>query len=145
MWAHYADSHKGLALGFEVPDKLLFKINYVENRIKPENDVDASETSMKDLIYQLLRTKHKEWSYEDEYRLVRPLEKCIREGENYFAAFNNMTILKEVVLGARYESSNSDQLSSELTTANVMFQTARAEFKGFRMTPQRLARLQKKL
>lgn len=145
MWAHYADSHKGLALGFEVPDRLLFKINYVENRIKPENDVDVSEASMKDLIYQLLRTKHKEWSYEDEYRLVRPLENCTREGKNFFAAFNNMTILKEVVLGARYESSNSDQLSSELTNAGVIFQTARAEFKGFRMTPQRLARLQKQL
>lgn len=145
MWAHYADSHKGLALGFEVPDNLLFKINYVENRIKPEKDVDFSMSSMEGLIQKLLRTKHKEWSYEDEYRLVRPLENCVNEGDKFFAAFNEMTVLKEVILGARYEASNFDQLSSELKSEGVTFQTSRAEFQGFRMTPQRLARLQKQL
>lgn len=145
MWAHYADSHKGLALGFEVPDRLLFKINYVENRIKPNNDVDVSGPSMEGLIHQLLRTKHKEWSYEDEYRLVRPLENCTKEDEKFFAAFNETIILKEVILGARYETSNSDQLSSELKSEGVTFQTARAEFQGFRMTPQRLDKLQKQL
>ena len=145
MWAHYADSHRGLALGFEVPDKLLFKIDYVANRIKPDRNVDHSKSSMEGLIHKLLRTKHKEWSYEDEYRLVRPLENCVSEGDKFFTAFNEITVLKEVVLGARYETSNFDQLSSELKCDGVTFQTARAEFQGFRMTPQRLARLQKQL
>ena len=145
MWAHYADSHEGLALGFEVPDSLLFKINYVENRIMPENDVDVSKSSMEGLIHKLLRTKHKEWSYEDEYRVVRPLDNCVCEGDKFFAAFNETTVLKEVILGASYETSNSDQLSSELKSEGVIFQTARAKFKGFRMTTQRLARLQKQL
>lgn len=145
MWAHYADSHKGIALGFDVPDNLLFKINYVENRIKPVKDIDSSISSMQGLIHKLLRTKHKEWSYEDEYRLLRPLSKCISEGDKFFADFNEITILKEVILGARYETSNCDQLSSELKSEGVTFQTARAEFKGFRMTPQRSAKLQKQL
>jgi len=145
MWAHYADSHKGLALGLEVPDRLLFKINYVENRIKPESDVDVSKASMEVLIHKLLRTKHKEWSYEDEYRLLRPLENCVSEGDKFFATFNETTVLKEVIIGARYETSNSDELSSELKSEGVSFQTARAEFQGFKMTPQRSARLQKQL
>ena len=145
MWAHYADSHKGLALGFEVPDRLLFKINYVEDRIKPESDVDVSKSSMQSLVHQLLRTKHKEWSYEDEYRVVRPLENCVSDGDKFFAAFNEITVLKEVVIGARYEASNPDQLSSELKLEGVTFRTARAEFKGFRMTCQKSAKLQKQL
>ena len=33
QWAHYADKHRGLCLGFDVPDKLLFKMNYRENRL----------------------------------------------------------------------------------------------------------------
>ncbi|WP_170405093.1 DUF2971 domain-containing protein [Ruegeria arenilitoris] len=145
MWAHYADSHKGLALGFEVPDRLLFEINYVEDRIKPASDVDNSKSSLQGLIHQLLRTKHKEWSYEDEYRLVRPLENCVSEDGKFFAAFNEITVLKEVVIGARYEASNSERLYSELKSEGVTFQTARAEFKGFRMTPQKSAKLQKHL
>ncbi|WP_108814921.1 DUF2971 domain-containing protein [Loktanella sp. Alg231-35] len=145
MWAHYADSHKGLALGFEVPDDLLFKINYVDKRIKPASDVDVSKSSMEVLIHRLLRTKHIEWSYEDEYRLVRPLENCVCEGDKFFAAFNDKAILKEVVLGARYQTSDAEKLSSELKFERVIFQTARAEFRGFRMTPQKLAGLQKQL
>jgi hypothetical protein len=145
MWAHYAESHRGLALGFDVPDSLLFKINYVENRIKPDSDIDRGSDAMQRLIQKLLTTKHTEWSYEDEYRLVQKLENCVSEGDKFFAAFNEKTVLKEVILGARYETSNSDQLSSELKSEGVTFQTARAEFKGFRMTPQKLAKLQKQL
>ena len=145
MWAHYADSHKGIALGFEIPNSLLSKITYIENRIKPESDVDDSKASMQRLVHQLLRTKHKEWSYEDEYRLVRPLENCISEGDKFFAAFNEKTVLKEVILGARYETTNSKKLSSELKAQGVTFKTSRAEFTGFRMTPQRSAKLQKLL
>lgn len=145
MWAHYADSHKGLALGFEVPDYLLFQINYVRDRIKPRKDVDFSKSSMKDLIDKLLRTKHKEWEYEDECRLVRPLKNCVREGDKFFSAFNEETVLKEVVLGARYQTSNYDQLAVELKSEGITFQTARAEFQGFRMTPQKSAKLQKRL
>lgn len=145
MWAHYADSHRGLALGFDVPKRLLFEIEYAETRIKPDTDVDHSESSMEGLIHKLLRTKHREWSYEDEYRLVRSLEDCVGEDGKYFAVFNDKTVLKEVILGARYETSHAEQLSSELKSEGVSFQTARAEFKGFRMTPQKLAKLQKQL
>lgn len=145
MWAHYAESHQGMALGFDVPDQLLFKIDYVETRIKPDVDVDHSPSSMDSLIYKLLRTKHKEWSYEDEYRLLRPLGNCDPEEGNFFAAFNDETRLKEVVLGARYQSSRLEELSCGLKSEGVSFQTARAEFRGFQMTPQRLARLQKQL
>jgi len=145
MWAHYAESHRGLALGFDVPDSLLFKINYVENRIKPDRDIDRNSDEMLGLIQKLLTTKHKEWSYEDEYRLVRQLDHCVSEGDKFFAAFDEKTVLKEVILGARYETSNSGQLSSELKSEGVTFQTARAEFMGFQMTPQRSAKLQKQL
>ena len=41
-------------------------------------------------------------------------ENCVGEGNKFFAAFNETTVLKEVILGARYETSKFDQLSSEL-------------------------------
>ncbi|WP_394199352.1 DUF2971 domain-containing protein [Litoreibacter albidus] len=145
MWAHYADSHKGIAIGFDVPDHLLFKIDYVKNRIKPHADVDHSQSAMEHLVHKLLRTKHKEWSYEDEYRLVRPLENCLREDEKFFSAFNDKTRIQEVILGARYQSSQLEELESDLKSVGVKFRTARAEFKGFRMTTQRSNDLQRRL
>ncbi len=146
LWAHYADSHRGIALGFDVPDHLLFEIKYLRNRIKPPSDVDSSPKAMEDLIYSLLSSKHKEWAYEEEYRLVRPLANCLSEDGKYFAPLNETTILREVILGARYESAGLSELQTSLMGGDgICFQTARAEFKGFRMTPQQLAKLQKKL
>jgi hypothetical protein len=100
---------------------------------------------MEQLFHKLLRTKHKEWSYEDEYRLVRPLKNCDPEGNNFFAVFSDKTLLKEVILGARYRNCQLEELASDLKSVGVKFQTARAEFKGFRMTPQNLDSLQKQL
>jgi hypothetical protein len=34
LWAHYAESHKGLCLGFDVPDDSLQSITYIEKPIK---------------------------------------------------------------------------------------------------------------
>ena len=33
QWAHYADGHKGLCLGFDIPDHLLAAVNYVDERL----------------------------------------------------------------------------------------------------------------
>jgi len=33
QWAHYGDSHKGVCLGFEIPEKNLIKVNYVSSRL----------------------------------------------------------------------------------------------------------------
>lgn len=145
MWAHYADSHQGIALGFDVPDELLFQIDYVTTRIKPDREIDHSPPLMRELIERLLRTKHAEWSYEEEYRLLRPLKNCDPEGGNFFVEFNQDTLLKEVILGERYQSAQLNELSFELKSEGVSFQTARAEFKGFQMTPQKRARFQKQL
>lgn len=145
-WAHYADAHRGIALGFDVPDRHLFEIKYVRNRITPPSDVDSSPKAMEALINKLLCSKHKEWAYEEEYRLVRPLNNCLSEDGKFFAPLNETTILREVILGARYESAGLSELQSSLMDGEgINFQTARAEFKGFRMTPQKLARLQNRL
>lgn len=146
MWAHYADSHTGIALGFDVPDHLMFDIEYIKNRIKVPVDVDQSPKRMEDLVNKMTRSKHVEWNYEEEVRLVRPLENCISEDGKYFAPLNETTVLKEVILGARYDSSNMIQLEFDLSTKeDVKILTARAEFRGFRMTKQKLSKLQKKL
>jgi hypothetical protein len=145
MWAHYAKSHTGIALGFEVPDMLLTQINYITDRIIPPLDVDTNKESMIELVDLLLKSKHKNWEYEEEVRLVRTLENCHEEGGLYFADWNHVTALKEVVLGHRYQPKGNTGIQSTLEGSGVKFITARPEFKGFKMTPQKYKKLHKKL
>ena len=30
LWSHYADKHRGIALGFDVPDQLLVPVHYIQ-------------------------------------------------------------------------------------------------------------------
>ncbi len=145
LWSHYADSHKGIALGFDIPDYLLYKIDYISKRIKPPLDVDENGSSMHKLVKQLLRSKHKNWGYEREVRLVRPLKNCISDKGLFFAPLNHTTSLKKVILGARYTSQNYKTLQRSLVGKGVEVITARAEFTGFKMTPQNQNDLRKNL
>ena len=50
QWTHYADRHKGLCLGFDVPDEYLAKINYIDSRQSAEEfqaDLDARYHKLK--------------------------------------------------------------------------------------------------
>ena len=73
MWAHYADSHRGICLQFSVAkgddyfDQAL-PVNYARDRptiTLPCRDMDA-------IIAPAFLTKADFWSYEREWRLIRP-------------------------------------------------------------------------
>lgn len=145
MWAHYAKSHTGIALGFEIPDILLTNIKYIIDRIIPPLDVDINRESMTKFVGLLLESKHKNWGYEEEVRLMRPLETCTEENGLYFSEWNHTTKLMEVVLGDRYLSKGNADIQDVLENSGVKFITARPEFKGFKMTKQIYKKLHKKL
>ncbi len=49
QWAHYADGHKGLCLGFDVLDQFLDKVNYVDERLPVDGflaDMEATGTRL---------------------------------------------------------------------------------------------------
>lgn len=71
MWAHYADSHKGILLCYEIPeivendsDKISFfcKVDYT-NSIKNLVPEDIN-------LIKMITTKNKAWEYENEIRLI---------------------------------------------------------------------------
>ncbi len=78
MWAHYADSHKGIVLGIEIDDpdnNKVHPIQYVEDfiGIKQLNEmqtaVDQTGNS-KALVEHVLTEKSMDWAYEQEYRII---------------------------------------------------------------------------
>lgn len=79
MWSHYANCHKGICIGFDA-QKTIFKqarkIDYTETLPKLNRD-DSPE----DLLDKIALTKSKDWSYEEEYRI---LSRPIRNDEKNF-------------------------------------------------------------
>jgi len=72
MWAHYADSCKGLCLEFSVRNELFcgaLKVDYLDSY--PLFSISATD---EDENLRPLITKSMEWKYEDEFRLI-PSEK----------------------------------------------------------------------
>jgi len=100
LWAHYADKHRGICLGFDVAraDKISKEVEYVEKRLPcPEpDDLDKEDAQ------QFLFTKFADWKHEEEVRVWT--SRNVEENGVYFANFdedkNNLT-LREVIVGHR--------------------------------------------
>ncbi|WP_429161504.1 DUF2971 domain-containing protein [Aeromonas media] len=91
MWAHYANQHKGLCVGYssDVLDNVKFprfvkipvnkkpvKINYDSKKIFDfEYDLDYSTDNdlFKTALYKVLTTKGDDWIYEKEHRIILPM------------------------------------------------------------------------
>lgn len=96
LWAHYADKHRGICLGFDVPrsPEHLIEVDYVEARLPFPERLDEQ------VALQWLRTKFVDWKYEDEVRVFASRDQ--HEGGNYFASFDkNGVTLREVITGHR--------------------------------------------
>jgi hypothetical protein len=94
LWSHYADSHRGICLGFEVVDEGLLKaVTYVTAR-RPLQLPPTPET-----MEQLNFTKYGGWSYEEELRGWVSLEERDASTGLYFCSFDEKVQLREVIAG----------------------------------------------
>jgi hypothetical protein len=117
LWAHYADRHKGICLGFDVPESegKFEPVEYVAERF-PFPEPEQLERQLLDqnpvFTRTLLFTKSEAWKYEKEWRVFLPLEdrvwnECAGR-DLYFKDFGSDLILREVILGAANENAASD-------------------------------------
>ena len=95
LWSHYADKHKGICLGFDVPSKLLRKVEYLPRRLPFDQWVPEEG------IGPLFWTKFQHWEYEAEYRRIIGLHEAINSGSRHFWPFGKDLMLREIVAGAR--------------------------------------------
>ena len=136
LWGHYADKHKGICLGFDVPDHHLSEVDYVRQRLLAPEVID--EPFMK----KLLLTKFEHWRYEEEYRAYVSLKDEI-DG-HYYADFSDNLSLKQVIVGDQSRITR-DQISlalGDLARVVEVFR-ARAAFQSFKVVPQNNAALWK--
>jgi hypothetical protein len=108
QWAHYADRHKGVCLGFDVSgsEAKFGRVQYVAQRFPFPEPLDEA------FMWKLLSTKSEAWKYEKEWRVFLRLEEGIwsesADRVLYFADFGSELVLREVILGAANKNSASE-------------------------------------
>lgn len=112
MWAHYANSHKGICLGFDINENtlhdfilnsdninlMLKKVIYREDRphIKIFND---SNSNFSKQFTEAILTKDTIWRYEEEYRLIAHNKNKNKDFPKIL--YYNPSFLKEFILGSQ--------------------------------------------
>jgi hypothetical protein len=100
LWGHYADKHSGIALGFDVPGKLITKVSYTNIRPKVQFDeVNRIVVNGASVLDKLIKSKFKEWKYEKEFRMFLKLEDTVHESGLHFCDFSPKLELREIILG----------------------------------------------
>jgi hypothetical protein len=79
MWSHYGDQHKGVCIGYSIPDGAeqgLYKITYGGSRLVEASAVasmlEGDNAAQRKVDEAVLSRKADEWGYEREWRLVGP-------------------------------------------------------------------------
>jgi hypothetical protein len=97
MWSHYGDQHRGVCIGYSVPERAaesLHKISYGGSRLIEASTVAAmlngDEAARHKVDEAVLTRKARAWRYEREWRLIGPR-----------GAQNSPLELEEVVFGMR--------------------------------------------
>ncbi len=90
LWAHYADNHRGLCLGLDVPESKAAHVKYVPSPYEIER-VDI------DMAMKAFLTKYDHWRYENEIRMVATIDTKSRG--LYFMNFDDDLIIREIIVG----------------------------------------------
>ena len=132
LWSHYADKHKGMCLGFDVPDKLLKEIVYTKGRSILRAGFFKNGLPASDHVERFFITKYEHWRYEEEVRLILCLNETIKEDGHCFKQFDEDLVLKEIILGARWPVGKA-RVQSVLgkPSGSVTITKARLAFKSF--------------
>lgn len=109
LWGHYADKHKGIAIGFDVPDEDFYlPVKYRRRRLQPPQGRTLKDADLDGLLL----TKFTAWKYETEYRCFCRLADSIKENDLFFEPFSDTLHPTEVIVGDR-----STVTRAELATA----------------------------
>ena len=142
LWSHYADKHRGIALGFELDGRYAVPVSYKSSLTKVEIDQILNITDPSDDFGRmLLATKFDGWSYENEFRAFIDLTKHDSEGGLYFCYFDHHLKLTSIILGARCEVpiDHVRQLVAQYQH-KVHVKRARIAFTKFAVTENRIYR-----
>ena len=147
LWGHYADNHRGICLGFDMPREYLSQVKYLPHRPPcpkalyealrdgvPKDAAAAArwQSQAYEEIQHLLFEKFSHWSYEQEYRAFVGLGKS-KDGL-YFMDFSDKLKLRCVIVGDQSDVTRADVAGAlnGIETKIEVFK-ARAGFRSFKV------------
>jgi hypothetical protein len=136
LWSHYAQKHKGCCIGFDVADidglcqtipikkpKQVFvdMSHFAEAAQKAKASSDLEFGPSRPMVQKRaneleahtnskMLSKYEGWSYERERRLLIKLIPSQKDGDHYFADFDDILKPIEVLLGARCIREDEEKL-----------------------------------
>jgi hypothetical protein len=142
MWSHYSEKHCGICLGFDVNEKHIAKVKYVEQRLNfSPTDFIFNGQAGEENMSTCLTTKFSHWSYEAEERSFVSLDPQERDvNGNYFLNFGPDLKLRQIIVGANSKILRRDVLKSLAAGGYqdaVEHFKARAAFKEFKIVKNR--------
>jgi hypothetical protein len=133
LWGHYAEKHKGIALGFEVVRDEVIKVKYSESPIREQVNVAASSSDNDKQFSQIAQHKYGGWRYEDEYRVLVILSDCMRIDGHRFLRFDGRLKVREIVLGCHHDKNNWEYLLRLARRYRAKVIPTRMEWQGYRI------------
>ncbi|WP_239986640.1 DUF2971 domain-containing protein [Pseudomonas syringae] len=108
QWAHYADKHKGICLGFDVEEADLIKVNYSSSRLNMNPADVMSDEGYNQWMTDIISTKYSHWRYEKEYRVFVDISEKDRSQGIMFQPLEDRIMLRQVVVGCNSKLSRKD-------------------------------------
>jgi Protein of unknown function (DUF2971) len=141
MWAHYADKHKGVALGFDLTDaSFMEKVKYVSRPVEFPGIYLENGQFDEEAGRAIISTKFSSWRYERECRIFCSLDEKDPVLDLYFQTLSSVLELTEVILGERCQV-DPDRVHRLLEQRQRKVRVSRAERSrnSFRMLRETIA------
>lgn len=119
LWSHYAEGHKGIALGFEISKDKILKVKYTSKNMRTKFDLTDDPGENEKKFLNLAKIKYQEWGYEKEYRILLKLEDCTLDKGLYFMSFGDRLKIKEIILGCRFNKKDIKLISVLADKLNI--------------------------
>jgi hypothetical protein len=115
LWAHYADEHRGAAIGLDFCHPSLIGEASDERQHTSFHRVRYADTKISGIpspenVVRALTTKSECWKYEKEWRIVRTLNTLRHDKEKVYVADVSADAITHIVLGARFPRELGDRL-----------------------------------
>lgn len=138
MWAHYGDHHRGFVIEFDCTNEFftrahargamgqIMKVLYSKQRpaIIAFDPSVGREVYLQRLIRDLLLTKGIDWSYENEWRMILPLDDMNTYPHRIVGRFHLFdvphTAITAVIIGARATDETKSGIRAALSAASEL-------------------------
>lgn len=119
MWAHYADEHRGICIGYKIKklDKFTCfnKIKYDSIETNSEYNIfPISTTGTVYTLHDIFIKKHPDWKYEKEYRLIHLPN---NNNNDYFKDIE----IKEIIFGLECPEDSKNEIINKIKNPKIEF------------------------